>query len=289
MLIDYRLPRFALIRGKLSSVVAPFYYVVDWPVKRIEQLTISLKNQQDLLEANAALRAKELMLNAKLQTLRAKEKEHQRVDRLMNDQLIKHGFSNTFLPAHLLAVDLNNAIQQILIDKGRYNGVYVGQPVIDGYGVVGQVIGVSESTSRILLLTDVHSAVPVQVERTGFRAIAVGQGNSDTLTLINIPDTVDLKTGDRLITSGLGLRYPAGYPVGQITSVTAVNDHQFAQIVLTPSAHLHQGHQVLLVWQKKDHKKLVKAIRQQRYAPLPGHKNNRTTNNELTYKHTIRY
>jgi len=113
---------------------------------------------------------------------------------------------------------------------------------------MGQVIEVGRFTSRVMLITDPNSAVPVQVSRNGIRAIAMGKGYSDRLELINVSNTTDIRVGDKLITSGLGLRFPVGYPVGEVSAVEHISGKQFASITITPSAHLAQSLQVLLVW-----------------------------------------
>ena len=110
--------------------------------------------------------------------------------------------------------------QQIVINQGEKDGAYVGQPVIDEKGVVGQIISVGENTSRILLITDVTHAVPVQVLRNDVRLIANGTGHSDELTLDNVPRSVDIQKGDLLVTSGLGGRFLEGYPVAIVESVS---------------------------------------------------------------------
>jgi len=135
------------------------------------------------------------------------------------------------------------------VDRGTRDHVYVGQPVLDGYGIFGQVINVGLMTSKILLLTDRRSAVPVKNERNGFRAVAKGMGLSGQLILVNMPDTADVQVGDIFVSSGLGLRYPVGYPVGKVVNIVhSQNMDQTREVILAPMAHLDQAEQVLLSW-----------------------------------------
>jgi rod shape-determining protein MreC len=152
------------------------------------------------------------------------------------------------LVAQLLAVATDPFVKQVVLDKGHKDKVFVGQPVLDAYGVMGQVIQVGPLTSRVLLISDSHSGVPVQVARNGVRAIAVGDAYTGKLRLMNVQHTVDIRPGDVLITSGLGQNYPEGYPVGQVTHVSKDPGLQFVTIAVEPAAHLDRSRGVLLVW-----------------------------------------
>jgi rod shape-determining protein MreC len=163
--------------------------------------------------------------------------------------------------AQLLAVDVNPFTRQVVVNRGKDDEVYEGQPVMDGDGVIGQVISVGPTLSRVMLLTDDRSAVPVQVQTKGIRAIAVGKSHSDQLQLINIPDTTEISAGDSLVTSGLGLRFPVGYPVGKVVSVSHHANNRFATVIVQPSARFHRSRQVLLVWPER--RRFLKPIKKQ--------------------------
>lgn len=135
-----------------------------------------------------------------------------------------------------------------MINQGQSDGAYVGQPVIDEKGVVGQVIAVGETSSRVLLLSDVTHSIPVQVLRNDVRVIASGTGRSDELTLDNVPRSVDIVKGDLLVTSGLGGRFPEGYPVGIVENVSRDGSNYFATVNVKPLASLERLRYVLLLW-----------------------------------------
>ena len=113
---------------------------------------------------------------------------------------------------------------------------------------MGQVIQVGPITSRVLLINDPRSGVAVQNVRNGVRAIAMGDSYLNNLKLMYVTKTTDIKVGDLFLTSGLGDRYPEGYPVGRVVSVLREPASQFASISLQSSAHLDSSRQVLLVW-----------------------------------------
>jgi rod shape-determining protein MreC len=152
------------------------------------------------------------------------------------------------LIAELLSVSSNPFLNQVLLNKGSHDNVFVGQPVLDANGVMGQVIQVDRLTSRVLLINDVHSGLSIQVARNGMRAIAVGDAYSGKLKLLNVPQTADVQVGDVLMTSGLGENYPAGYPVGQVVKVMKDPGLQFLTILVEPAAHLERSRGVLLIW-----------------------------------------
>ena len=114
---------------------------------------------------------------------------------------------------------------------------------------MGQIVTDEPSLSRVMLLSDPRSAIPVQIQRNGIRAIVVGTGQN-ILKLNDISETQDVRTGDLVVTSGLGGRFPLGYPVGKIISIRSNPAGQFSDIIVSPSAHLNQSRLVLLLWPK---------------------------------------
>ena len=150
--------------------------------------------------------------------------------------------------AEVMAIDSNPYKHQVMIDKGRTNGVYEGQPVINEKGIVGQISYVGAHNSRVLLLTDPTHAIPVQIVRNDIRVIVSGSGMMNRLQLDNIPSNMDIKQGDVLVTSGLGGVYPEGYPVGVVTSFSFDNRRPFAQVVAKPNVQFDRLRYLLLVW-----------------------------------------
>uniref|UniRef100_UPI0023803CE7 rod shape-determining protein MreC n=2 Tax=Serratia TaxID=613 RepID=UPI0023803CE7 len=137
---------------------------------------------------------------------------------------------------------------QVVIDKGSDNGVYEGQPVISDKGVVGQVVAVAKVTSRVLLICDASHALPIQVLRNDIRVIAAGSGCADDLQLEHLPNNTDIRVGDVLVTSGLGGRFPEGYPVAVVSSVKVDNQRAYTVIQARPTAGLQRLRYLLLLW-----------------------------------------
>ncbi|MBP7546865.1 MAG: rod shape-determining protein MreC, partial [Corallincola sp.] len=131
---------------------------------------------------------------------------------------------------------------------GRFDGVYEGQPVLDERGIVGQVVAVGPTTSRVLLIADDMHAIPVRIYRNDVRAIAVGSGELDRLTLQYLPHSTDVRVGDLLVASGLGGRFPEGYPVARVTHVDRNERSSFARVDAVPEASLDRLRYLLLLW-----------------------------------------
>jgi rod shape-determining protein MreC len=150
--------------------------------------------------------------------------------------------------AELIGMDPNPFTHRIIINKGERDGVVLGQPVLDARGLMGQVVELMPYTSRVLLLTDTTHSIPVQVNRNGLRAIASGTGNPERLELRHVADTADIKEGDLLVSSGLGQRFPAGYPVATVKEVIHDSGQPFAIVRAVPTAALNRSRYLLLVF-----------------------------------------
>ena len=249
IIFDQRSDVFHAKRMRFSSAVAyPFQLMVDSPIRLLNFLNAGITTQDRLVHENEELRVREILLQSRLQKLLVLEKENAQLRQLLQST---SQISARVAVARILAVALDPNIQQVVLDKGDKDQVYRNQPVLDGSGVIGQVIGVGAQTSRVLLVTDKQSAVPVEDYRNGIRAIAVGNGVSGQLTLIHIPDTSDIQVGDLFVTSGLDLHYPVGYPVGMVAQIQPQGNDPVKKIILSPMAHLNQAEQVLLAWPSK--------------------------------------
>ena len=266
MISDYRFHYFHKVKSALSVVVLPVQELVSWPAKSFHWVDSRVKSRHALLDQNNALKQQLLLLQVKTQKIIALENENAQLRALLSSSTHLDG---KVLVAQLLAVNVNPLDPQIVLDKGRGRGAYIGQPVFDATGVMGQVVEVGPYTSRVLLATSNRSAIPVQDVRNNVRAIAVGAGYTGDMQLVHVPDTVDIKPGDKLVTSGLGLRFPIGYPVGVVQSVKHIVGERFARIEVMPSAHLNSSRQVLLVWPEQS--KLAKQVRAMLAPPHEAH------------------
>jgi rod shape-determining protein MreC len=157
------------------------------------------------------------------------------------------------LVGEVINIELSNLRQRLLINRGGSNGVYRSQPVITGDGVLGQVFRTGPFSSEVILITDSEHALPVQVLRSGVRTIALGTGRSTSLELPYVPQNYDVKVGDVLVTSGLGLVFPFGLPVARVTKVERDPTQPLAQIHAVPLAGIESDREVLFIWQRANH------------------------------------
>jgi len=248
IVLDYHhyLPSF---RHLLNNAVTPLQYAVDTPLYMIGKISQFLETRERLQADNAKLRSQQIFLQTKLQRFDALQRENRQLNQLLAAS--EHLKKQRLELARVLLVNAEPLLNEVILDKGQFNAVYVGQAVIDADGVMGQVISVNMLTSRVLLLTDFRSAIPVQDVRSDARGILVGRGRLAKLLLRDIPSTVDVKVNDLLVTSGLGGHYPPGYPVGIVSAVDSNGSAQFASIQVEPSAQLSKNRPVLLIWPDK--------------------------------------
>lgn len=248
MTIDHRQQHLESIRGALSVVVYPLQQLVNIPVNLGLWVSGSFKDQADLLEENTNLKMETTLLRTQLQKFSALEAENLRLRELLQSS---KRISDRVLIAEILAVDLDPFTRQIVINKGNNFDVYNGQPILDAEGVMGQIIHVGPYSSNAMLITDPNHAIPVELNRNGYRAIAIGtggKGGKGGLELTNIPNNTDISVDDLLVTSGLGGRFPPGYPVGRIAKIETDVSQSFAKVSITPTANLDRGREALLVW-----------------------------------------
>lgn len=233
------------VRARLGDAAVPLYWLADLPSRFRDWSTVSLSSHSELQAENAALREELLIHKRKLQTMATLAAENMRLRHLLNSAEI---IQDRVLIAELIGVSPDPLSHKVIVNKGSADGVYLGQPLLDASGLMGQVVEVSDYASRVLLITDATHALPVQVNRNGVRAVLEGTGDLYSLKLRHVSNTVDIREGDLLVSSGLGQRFPVGYPVAEVTSVVHDPGKPFAAIVATPRAHLNRSRHVLLVF-----------------------------------------
>lgn len=285
MASDGRSPVMIQLRNVLETAVSGLYYVANTPRSVLDGVSNNFIDSSKLLIENRVLREQIREKNADLQLLDQLKVENQRLRLLLGSPLRQDEFKKV---AEVLTAEMDVYRQQVVVNQGQRDGAFVGQPIIDEKGVVGQVISVGEKSSRILLITDVTHAIPVQVLRNDVRGIANGTGHSDELILDNLPRNVDIKVGDVLVTSGLGRRFPEGYPVAVVDTVSNDGKNHFARVTAKPLASLERLRYLLLLWPTNEELRKFQAMspqdvrdaveeRRRSLSPLERLKNSRKT------------
>ncbi|CBL44202.1 Rod shape-determining protein [gamma proteobacterium HdN1] len=230
----------------LSTLTAPVHWVADLPMQMSEWSASGFQRSREIKAENRSLRTEVMLLKRRVQKLASTVAENSQLKELLGAYNLSE---ERISVAEIISVDPDPFRHEVIINKGTEQKAYVGQTVLDAEGVMGQLVQTGPFTSRLLLITDVSHGVPVYVNRNGVRAVAVGSGELDKLKLLHVPDTADILEGDLLVTSGLGGRFPKGYPVGVVTSVRHDPGQPFAVVEARPMAHLDRSRHVLLVFQ----------------------------------------
>jgi rod shape-determining protein MreC len=247
IVLDHRGGWLAQVRARSELAIQPLWWLAGLPGRIGDNVRDDAATRSRLAHENGVLRNALLISGARLARLQTAAAENARLRGLLG-ATPRGGLDVQLAP--ILDIDLDPTRQRLVLDAGSRDGVQVGQSVIDAGGLVGQIIAVKPGTATVLLLTDPDHAVPVMVARNGVRLVAYGKGRSDQLELANIPLSSDVKVGDMIVTSGLGGRFPAGFPVGTVTTLQPDDSRAFLVGDLAPAAQLDRGRDVLLLRQQ---------------------------------------
>jgi rod shape-determining protein MreC len=233
------------VRSVIGTMVSPLIYLAETPYLLGSELGEVVATQTMLLEQNQRLERKVLELSKLSMRYLSLLQENTTLRGLLGSQ---GRLPDKALIAELIGVVPTVNTHQVVIDKGISSGVSTGQAVIDSEGLFGQIVEVDRYSSRVLLVTDKDHAVPVQINRNGVRSIAGGSGRIDRMELENVPITADIIKGDLVETSGLGGRFPQGYPVGYVETVVVDPTASFAEVIIRPTALLDRSRHVLVIF-----------------------------------------
>jgi rod shape-determining protein MreC len=245
---DHKMASFESVRGYLQSFVSPLQYLANTPNQLMTWASTNLTTRRQLMTENQQYRLNELNFNEESMQLEILKQENDRLRSLLASPLrseIKK------MVAEVISVDSDPYSHQIVINRGAGDGVYEGQPVLDSLGIVGQILHVGQTSSRVILITDISHAVPVRVQRNGLRLLASGSGQIDRLIHNFVPQSADIKIGDLLVTSGLGGKYPEGYPVAKVSFVSNDESREFVRVFSTPVAQINRLRYLLLLSEKE--------------------------------------
>jgi len=248
MLLDARGHHLQKIRAGLTVLFVPIQMVAAIPV-RVGGMVIDFFRGDESLRAEVErLRSEHPILLARLQKYEAIEAENAHLRQLLGTSAL---VADRAVAAELLEVASEPYRHALIIAKGAKDGLYLGQPVIDTYGIRGQVSEVGILQSTAILITDPSHAIPVQVNRNGLRAIAFGTGTADLVSIRYLTASADIKEGDLLVSSGIGGGFPFGYPVAKVAKIVNDPNESFLDISATPVARLSHNKEVLLIWPVK--------------------------------------
>lgn len=282
MIADSHFSLFSKARVYLDTAVSPFYFLANTPTEMLDKASTTLSSRSSLIEENKTLQTELLHRRSDLLLLGQLKQENDRLRKLLGSPLRK---DEQKMVTQVLSTGTDPYSSQVVIDKGLNHKVYDGQPVISDLGVVGQVIAVSKFTSRVLLICDISHALPVQVLRNDIRVIASGNGCNEPLELEHLPRGVDIKVNDVLVTSGLGGKFPEGYPVAIVTSVGIDRSNAYTVVKAEPTAELQRLRYLLLIWGGENERVVPLSpseVQQATSERFTSYQTNKIENNELS-------
>tara|TARA_B110000879_G_scaffold204117_1_gene282591 strand:+ start:2062 stop:2832 length:771 start_codon:yes stop_codon:yes gene_type:complete len=232
-----------------DNLVRPLYWVANIPLRVQEWSANSLTPRSEIESDNLRLSKESLIYHGQLQRMSDLAAENMRLRRLLNATEL---LQDSVLVTEVIGVSANPLRHTLTVDRGSADNVFVGQPLLDAEGLMGQIITVHKNHSTALLITDSNHALPVQVLRNGLRSIAEGGADYNRLNLKFVSPTADIREGDKLVSSGLGGLYPAGYPVGTVLSIVSKPGDNFLEIDIDPSAEIDRSRHLLLLYTSRD-------------------------------------
>jgi rod shape-determining protein MreC len=250
MFIDQRSRALESLRSTLQTIAYPIKVFLYSPIAASQTLGEFFAQREDLQRENTEL--KERIRELEIASLRRADLELENT-RLRGLAESTADVAARSVTARIVGQEFSRQRRRVTIDRGNNDGIYVGQTAIAGGGVLGQTMRVGPLSSEIILLTDPEHAIPVEIQRTGVRTVAVGTGRADLLNLPSLPLQSDIVEGDILVSSGLGGIFPAGYPVAVVSRVLKNNSSQLAVVEARTLARASRTRHVALVWFKENH------------------------------------
>lgn len=248
MFMDHRTELGSVVRYPVGYVTGPIHFLANMPLTMAGWVSSQARSLSDLQDENARMERQLLVLQQKAQKLAVLEAENIRLRELLNSSA---RIDARVTVAEIIGVEPDPNRHELLVNLGG-DAIGAGQAVLDASGLIGQITQVGPLESRVLLITDATHALSVQVNRNGVRSILAGTGHPDRLSLLYLPDTADVVEGDLLVSTGLGRRFPAGYPVATVTSVVRDPGQPFLIVEARPTAQLDRASHVLLVQPVED-------------------------------------
>jgi len=245
MMLDHRGHHLEKIRAGLNTLAYPIQLIAAAPAYVGRGVADFFTTRGTLRADNEKLLAEQQLLLARQQQFDALEAENERLRRMLGSAA---QIADKAVAADLVEVSSEPFTRKVVVAKGSQDGVYLGQPVIDANGIMGQVTQVAVNVSRVTLITDAGHAIPVLDNRSGLRALVFGTGDQDTVKVPYLTANADIKEGDLLVSSGMGGTFPPGYPVATVSKIVNDPNESFLSITAVPAAHLNHGKQVLLIW-----------------------------------------
>ena len=241
---DQRNNYLSILRNSIAIAIYPLQSAVEIPSRLTDWFDLRIKSKEILIKENQNLLSQQKINSSILQRYESLEQENERLKQILN---AASNLDNKVEITRIISVNVNPYRHTIVIDKGERDGVYEGQVLLDADGVIGQILHMNFLTSEAILISDSDHALPVEINRNGLRTIVLGNGSYTKLDVPYIPNNADIEIGDLLVTSGLGGKFPSGYPVAKVDFIESDLSEQFYKVSAKPIAHLNQVREIMLL------------------------------------------
>lgn len=241
---DQRNNYLSILRNSIAIAIYPLQSTVEIPSRLINWFDLRIKSKEILIQENQNLLSQQKINSSILQRYESLEQENVRLKQILN---AANNLDNKVEITRIISINVNPYRHTIVIDKGERDGVYKGQVLLDADGVIGQILHTNFLTSEAILISDSDHALPVEINRNGLRTIVLGNGSYTKLDVPYIPNNADIEIGDLLVTSGLGGKFPSGYPVAKVDFIESDLSEQFYKVSAKPIAYLNQVREVMLL------------------------------------------
>jgi rod shape-determining protein MreC len=243
MAMDARLNYLSQVRQAFIGALHPFEMMANAPSEWYRDVKKYFSAHNQLVQENYALKQQAFEHKVMLQRLSTIEAENVHLRSLLNGNI---PIQPKAILGEISHTGRDPFTSVVVVNRGSQHNIKAGQAVVDSKGVVGQVTRVYPFSSEVTLITDKDLSIPIQIERNQLRAIAFGEGNN-TLDIPFLPTNVDIKVGDKLVTSGIDGIYPAGLAVATVSKIQQNQESPFAKIICTPIAEVTNHIQLLLL------------------------------------------
>jgi len=228
----------------VRTLAAPLYWLSDLPSRVNAWGDENLVSRERLIVDNQSYQEELELLKAKVLKIEALRNENDSLRELLNAaDRIEHNY----VSAQVIGVVPDPIRQLVVLNKGTDDGIVKGMPIVDQFGVIGQIESATAHTATVLLLIDRTHAAPVKLLRSGVRSVVEGSGDISRLNLLFVPLTADVSIGDLVVTSGRGGIFPSGYPVGKVETILRDPDEPFVKVSVRPLARFNRSDTLLAV------------------------------------------
>lgn len=249
MVTDHYSQLMSSVRNVLLTALDPVERAATAPKEIYDWVSQDFTTLNQLTADKNRLETENLLLRAELQQLNKLKIDVAQLNRLLGTA--SKVPQNTSKIASVTGYSDSPISHFCTLNEGALAGLEVNLPVIDPSGIMGKIISITPASSRVLLITDPDSQIPVRIQRTGQRGVLTGTG-TEKLLLQFIPNSSSILIGDIIETTGLGDLYPEGYPVASVASLNKREDQPYYEIEAEATAQLNISTKVLILTKEQD-------------------------------------